>query len=388
MDRATREGVGRRLDRRPRHCAGRRLGDVLLSLDSAVDEKCFAPTSDRCLRLLSAVDIEPIDGLPGTRGANDPQVGEVWAWRSGTGSMIGVTVLQWGVRRTPPRHAYVKVQFPDERLPSEGWLTPSRLVSRWEDLGAYLMMQAKWDAVTADNPPKDSSEEAAARTVFDELIPARVAEMEGSSRGPILYVYESVRLAQLSGLDEAVWTQYRGGFQLAGGPNVAPWPATLRVAQEVAKRDPQPLLQIVDAEEERVQLEAANGRWTDWARGQTPRMWMSPRDAEEEDLRVPYGKPMRDILRTWCGTEPCGALGGLHAAARSNLVAVHEAAWQAVAAMSSAGLGGPAERLASALTGLQTPTELDRSMDRPKPAALIPISQQREFSGGGHERRT
>lgn len=331
----------------------------------------------------SGLDIEPIDGLPANRGAQDPHVGEVWAWRAGTGSMIGVTVLQWGLRRTSPRVAFVKVRFPDDRLPAEGWLAPCRLVSRWEDLSAYLEMQAQWELVTADNPPKDSAEEFAARTVFAELIPTRVADIDGSSRGPILYVHDSVRMSRLTGLHEEVWAQSPSGFQLPGGPNIAPWPVTLRVAQEVARRDPQPLLQIVDAAAEQAQWEAANGRWTDWVRGQTPRMLTNPRDAEDDDLRLPYGKPMRDILRTWCATEPCGPRGGPLATARSDLVAIRQAAWQAVAAMTSAGLAEPAERLACALNGLQTTSEMDSAMERPNAAAPKLLSRQRAVSGGG-----
>ena len=303
--------------------------------------------------MLREVDIEPIDGLPGNRGAEDPQVGETWAWRSGSGPIVAVVVVQWGLRRARPRTAVVKVRFPDQRMPSEGWIQPSRLLSRWDHLSAYLALKEQWDRVSAPNPPKDSSEEHAAHVVFDQLIPGRVAEMDGQPiHGPVLYVYDSKRLAELTGLEEAVWGKCSTGFQLPGGPFVAPWPVTLLVAQEAAKRDPAPVLDVLALWDDDARAEAINGRWTEPARGMTPTMMFAPREAEEDDLSWPGGRPMRDLLRVWCGSDLAVPRANLLSAARSDLVNIRKAAWRAVAAMSAAGLTGPAEQLTYALSTL------------------------------------
>lgn len=102
--------------------------------------------------MLAPSEIEAIAGLPINRDESAPQVGQTWAWRSGDGSLVGVTVLQWGRRITPPRFGCVKVRFPDGQPEAEGWVRPDRLVSRWEELDSYLAKQAAWERVSAANP--------------------------------------------------------------------------------------------------------------------------------------------------------------------------------------------------------------------------------------------
>lgn len=302
--------------------------------------------------MIRDVDIEPLEGLPANRGAGDPQVGEIWAWRSGNGPIVGVAVLQWGLRRATPRTAVVKVRFPDQQLCSEGWVQPSRLLSRWDELSAYQALQAQWDRVSASNPSTDSIEEHAAYVVFGQLIPARVAEVGSEpGRGPLLYVHDSKRLAELTGLQEGVWAGCPNGFQMPGGPFIAPWTVTLLVAQEAAKRDPMPVMDLVAIWEEDAREEATNGRWTVPPDG-IPTLARDPRDAEEDDLSWPGGRPMREALRRWCDSDQAVPRGDLLSAARSDLVRIRKAAWQAVTAMTAAGLAGPAETLINALTNL------------------------------------
>ena len=301
--------------------------------------------------MLAPSEIEAIAGLPINRDESAPQVGQTWAWRSGDGSLVGVTVLQWGRRITPPRFGCVKVRFPDGQPEAEGWVRPDRLVSRWAELDSYLAKQTAWERVSAANPAKDSPEEAAAHQVFDLLVPRRVAQIQGqiSARGPVLVVHDAQHLARLTGLPESVWAQDPAGFRQSDGSTVASWTATYSVAQAVARRNSEVLLKSLDADEAHARYEAVNGIWVYESRSEGARLVASPREAEENDLSRSSGKPMRDILRQWCeGAQDLLDTNQLEIA-RRDLVAVRKAAWRAVQSMNRAGLTGPAEQLAHVL---------------------------------------
>lgn len=263
-----------------------------------------------------------------------------------------MTVLQWGRRKIPPRFGCVKVRFPEGQPEAEGWVRPDRLVSRWEELDSYLAKQAAWERVSETNPPKDSPEEAAAHQVFDQLVPRRVAQIQGqiSARGPVLVVHDSQQLAILTGLSESLWAQDPDGFRQSDGSTIASWTATYSVAQAVARRNSEALLKSVDADEEHARYQAVNGIWVYESRSEGARLVVSPREAQENDLSRSSGKPMRDILRQWCeGAQDLLDTDPLETA-RRDLVAVREVAWRAVRAMNRAGLTGSAEQLAHVLT--------------------------------------
>ncbi len=297
-------------------------------------------------------EVTPIGGLPANRGPGDPQVGEIWAWKAG-GSIVAAEVLNWGVRRVGAHVAYVRVQPMDGDSPQR-WVQPSRLVARWSDLDGYLGLKAQWDRVMATNPPTDTPEEWAAWCVFDETIPRDVARIDGRSRGPVLHIGDSQQLSELTGLHESAW-HGTDGFWISEGTFVAPWPVTLAVAKHAARRNPLPLLRIVETDEEKARHNAIYGVW--WT---APRTWQeigaigelrqTPQEAAREDSTSSYGRPMRDILRRWCAgdtaePEPL-ATGG------SDPLAIRSVGCQAVAELRSKGLTDTAELVDAVLSAL------------------------------------
>jgi hypothetical protein len=297
-------------------------------------------------------EVEPIGGLPGNRGPGDPQVGEIWAWEA-RDSIVAATVLNWGVRRVGAHVAYVRVQPMDGDSPQR-WVQPSRLVARWSDLDAYLELKARWARVMATNPPKDTPDEHAAWCVFDVTIPYDVARIEGGSRGPVLNIGDSEHLSELTGLHESVWHRTEG-FRLPAGSFVAPWPVTLAVAEQAARRNPLPLLRIVETDEDEARHKAVHGVWC--ISETAPRTWeeigelrQTPQEAAREDSTSSYGRPMRDILRSWCAGEPAEweppATGG------SDPLAIRSVGCQAVAELRSKGLTDTAELVDAVLSAL------------------------------------
>ena len=137
-----------------------------------------------------------------------PQVGESWAYRARqSDEVVEVEVLKVGNQR-PPR---VLVRFTDESFEGrQEWVPPARLKVRWQAVDTFREAEARWARVDA----LGIGEEPvwwAADVVFETLIDPDIARMEYREAGACR-ITDSVRLAQLTALDPALWGQCAEGF--------------------------------------------------------------------------------------------------------------------------------------------------------------------------------
>jgi hypothetical protein len=80
---------------------------------------------------------------------------------------------------------------------------------------------------------------------------------------------------------------------------MSPWPVTAAVARRAADRNPHTILQHVEKEEADALREATYGRWYGRRGGQDK--YISPEICASVDEE--HGRPVRAILRQWCGAD-------------------------------------------------------------------------------------
>ena len=281
------------------------------------------------------------------------QVGELWAYRARRiDEVVQVEVVKLGTQR-PPR---VLVRWVDESFEGrQEWVPPARLKVRWDAVSAFREHETRWDLIDAlgigDEPVYRAAEE-----VFDAVIDGAVARMDyrecGAGR-----ITDSCRLADLTGLGPAVWSQCPQAFA-EGADLVVPWPVTLEIVIAAARRNPSPILEIVSSGEAKAQYEAVHGHWY---RGYGSR----PDHTVPADICIQvdneHGKPVRALLRQWCGDTAVARFDEL-AELRKEIHRVGRIAESAIEALRKAGHKQQAQQLARQLG---TPVEMLRHNDSP-----------------------
>ncbi|PEG35358.1 hypothetical protein CQY20_22045 [Mycolicibacterium agri] len=283
-----------------------------------------------------------------TTTEHHPQVGESWAYRARQiDDVVEVEVLKLGTQR-PPR---VLVRFVDERFEGrQEWVSPARLKVRWAAVDGFREHEARWNRID-ELGIGDDSVGRAAEVVFETLVEHDVARLEYRESGACR-ITKSSRLAEITGLDEVLWTQCPDGFT-EREDLVAPWPVTEAIAAAAARRNPTPILEAVQKEEGEARYEAIHGRWYR-GRGSRPDYTIPADICIQTDNE--YYKPRRALLRQWCGAGAVDRYDEL-VELRKEIHRVGQIAESAIKALRAAGRKREAEHLARQLG---TPVEMLR----------------------------
>lgn len=219
--------------------------------------------------------------------------GESWAYRArGIDPLVEVRFVRTGTQKP----ARVLVRFvADEFEGQEEWVPPARLKVLWEGVEEYRAREERWDLVSAPGPERDDPRYCAASEILDEFIDRDLAMMNYRSgcsitvsRPDELAESLELRIEQLTDYPEAFWED---------GKLIAPWPLTELVARTVTQMNAEKVLQRVESEERKARRAAIHGEYLP-GRG---RHYIDPEISSEVDRD--FGKPVRDVLRAWCGAD-------------------------------------------------------------------------------------
>jgi hypothetical protein len=225
------------------------------------------------------------------------RIGECWGYRARRqDSLVCVEVLKIGTKRP----ARVLIRFVDERFEGrQEWVPPARLKVPWNGAEQWLAAELRWLAVVETSASATGSlEHRAAEMVFDR--PNKACDF--------IDQMDAYRHAVLTVTDPAVFTAKLGfaaaelvgatGYVLDDGTVVAPWPALLAAARRFAPIDADAVLAEMDREDDRAEREATYGLWT---RGRgSEGHHISAEICAEVDAKY---RPVRDLVRQWCGAE-------------------------------------------------------------------------------------
>ncbi len=241
-------------------------------------------------------------GRVGVRAVNttevpQPAVGEPWAYRARhVDPLVQVVVVRLGVK-TPRR---VLVRFVDEEFEGlQDWVPPARLKVPWAGVEEFAARERRWDAVVAGAPPdRDGPEESAADAVFDLLIAPELAVLGWNATRGVIRVHDVAGLAAFLDVEPSALRADGVSFE-EDGDLISPWPVALAVARRAAARDPQRVLRHVEEEEADARREATYGSWH--------RRRGAPDDHIPAEICASvdeeHGRPVRALLRGWCGAD-------------------------------------------------------------------------------------
>ena len=275
------------------------------------------------------------------------EIGEVWAYRAlRLDPLVAVEVLKNGTRKP----ARVLVRFVDAKFEGrEQWVPPVRLKVLWSEVSEFMAGETRWEAITAESP-RDTPETNAAEIVFDLVVDEEMAVLEDAFRSPYLRVVNTQALADWLGWAPSDFRSHPATFEDETGDLIAPWPTALAVARSAAEISTTKILDHVDKEQRDAAREAIHGHHYPGSRRR--REWfIEPEFCIEVDIE--RGRPVRELLRTWCGAQSVAERDELNAL-RQEIRRVGGIAEEAIAALRAAGSTRDADRLN---TKLGTPVE-------------------------------
>lgn len=281
------------------------------------------------------------DGAVGT-ARREPLVGEEWAYRARSmDPLVQVVVLRIGVK-TPKR---VLIRFVDDEFEGQqDWVPPARLKVLWREVVAFMDREARWAGVLAASPAHDSPEEAAVSVVFDVLIDPALATLGFNATSGTIAIADVEGLAASLGLGPQELRADPSSFE-EDGSLIAPWPTACLVAKRAADRDPEPVLRHVEREEAEAARDAIFGSHYR-GRGKNVGWSVPPEICAQVDEE--HGRPVRAILRDWCGAEAVGVRSEL-AELRKEVLRLTQLVESSVETLRQAGARREADRIESEL---------------------------------------
>ncbi|WP_029089700.1 hypothetical protein [Brevibacterium album] len=273
--------------------------------------------------------------------------GESWAYRArGIDPLVEVRLVREGSQKP----ARVLVHFvADEFEGREESVPPARLKVRWDDVESFRAREERWDRVSALGPDRDDPRDCAASEILDEFIDRDLAGMNDSD-GCSITISRPDELADSLGLRIEQLTEYPEAFR-EDGKLIAPWPVTELVARAAAQMNAEAVLQRVESEERKAQHAAIHGEYLS-GRG---RHFIDPEISAKVDRD--HGKPIRDVLRAWCGADNVERFDEL-VELRKEIKRVGEVAERAIAALRAHGHDAVAAQIERELG---TPVEMLRA---------------------------
>lgn len=231
-----------------------------------------------------------------TTAPDDPGTGEEWAYRRRDGAP-SERVLVHGVTRTGRSARRFEIEFLDgPHRGTRDTVPRGRLRVPWEHVGAYEDLMAHWQRLRAADD-LDEVENSAVNRVFELLIPIEVAE---PCHGPVesaVEVHDPAGLETLTGVSPTALAEQHDSFQLEGTLILAS-AASLVIAEHACRRNPQPVLDSVLADEAEARQKSKRGGTGPTGQDDDP----VPTSPEHEyRFYRAYHRPRHELLRQWCG---------------------------------------------------------------------------------------
>jgi hypothetical protein len=224
-----------------------------------------------------------------------PAAGELWAYRArGQDPVVQVAVVRLGVKK-PQR---ILVRFVDDEFEGrQDWVPPARLKVPWSGVEEYVARERRWDEVLRPSFDVTGTEELAASTVFDLLIPEDLAELGWNATRGTIKIHDVSGLANLL---DVVPASLREPISFEEDRDlISPWTVAVAVARRAAEREPHKVLGDVEKEEADKRREAIYGHWL--GRRRRDEDWVPPEVCQRVDAE--HGQPIRAMLRDWCGAD-------------------------------------------------------------------------------------
>jgi hypothetical protein len=141
------------------------------------------------------------------------------------------------------------------------------------------------------------TEELAASSVFDLLIPEDMVELGWNAKRGTVLIHDVSGLASLLEVASSVLcapTSFK-----EGGDLISPWPIAIAIARRATKREPHKVLANVEKDEAAARRDSTYGRWSSRRRREDD--WVPPEVCQRVDAEL--GRPIRAMLRDWCGAD-------------------------------------------------------------------------------------
>lgn len=186
-----------------------------------------------------------------------------------------------------------------------------RLRAPWADVAAYDALMANWERI--NEAQLTDIEASAVSSVFEMLIPNEIAEWEWS---PVRYatrIYDKGALQALIGITADDLLTQTEGFELDGDVIVSP-DGTLMIAEYACRLKPMPVLDWVIEDEKDYLEKSKHGRPAvdlDNHAYTTSPEW-------EYQWYLERGRPLHELLRSWCGQRAATMQERLGAAEAEN----------------------------------------------------------------------
>jgi hypothetical protein len=222
-----------------------------------------------------------------------PAAGEVWAYRARSQDpLVQVAVVRLGVKK-PQR---VLVRFVDDEFEGrQDWVPPARLKVPWGGVEEYTAKERRWNEVLRPAADVSLTEELAASSVFDLLIPEDMAELGWNAKRGTVLIHDVSGLAGLLEVAPAVLRE-PASFE-EDCDLISPWPVAIAVARRATEREPHKVLANVEKDEAAARRDSTYGRWSSRRRREDD--WVPPEVCQRVDAEL--GQPIRAMLRDWCG---------------------------------------------------------------------------------------
>lgn len=203
-----------------------------------------------------------------------------------------VRIVAIDTRKKNPRY---EIEFLDgdkegtqENVPGNRLRGPSSGAREYDDL------MANWERL--DQFELTDHEESAVSTVFDLLLPEEIAEWEWSPVRWMTRVHDRSALESLIGMPTADLLAQSDWFELDHDVILSP-EGTLMIAEYACRLKPMPVLDWVLAEEKEYREKTKHGRSAvsfDKKPYTTSPEW-------EYQWYLECGRPLHELLRSWCG---------------------------------------------------------------------------------------
>ncbi|RRO17647.1 hypothetical protein EIL87_10260 [Saccharopolyspora rhizosphaerae] len=234
----------------------------------------------------------------------------------------------------------------------EDWVPPNRLKVRWEDVAAWQERDEHWNAIRdASAEARDTTEHAAAGWIFD-FAPDHDCARQLSGRGEgALEIMDVDALAAHLGIDRSRIIDDPVAFTEENGSLIVPWRVMRELAQLLAKRYADHYIAEITKDERRAEHE---NRWG-YMHGDHHISAEICAEVDEE-----HGRPLRDLIRQWCGAEATARRDELDAL-RTEVKRLGDLVERAIDAVRNAGDSRSARELER---DLGIPVELLRQANR------------------------
>lgn len=227
-------------------------------------------------------------------------VGEQWAYREPpfvvSKSFSRVEVMQFG----PPKSQKVRVRLLDgEYFGLDQWVPKGRLTVPWEEADAYLADEVRYDAVLRSSRHVFGTPECEAAWMVFHTYPRPDGIIMGSSSvdaGSVLISDLTSVCGDLGCVPEELLADPLAYLD-RHGEFVAPWSVTLPLAQRVADRFPQQVLDHVRGEQIELEEAATHGKEVQLSRRDPPFHVPAERYVRELHDR----QSVFALVRSWCG---------------------------------------------------------------------------------------